>query len=52
MKDRYPHIKNMEKININDFDALGVDFIAEVVGLPTVEEMSKLLDEAIKNGEF
>lgn len=52
LKDRYPHIKNMEKININDFDALGVDFIAEVVGLPTVEEMSKLLDEAIKNGEF
>lgn len=52
LKDKYPHTKNIEKIDINDFDALGVDFIAEVAGLPTVEEMSKLLDEAIKNGEF
>lgn len=52
VKDKYPHINNMGKIDINDFDTLGVDFIAEVVGLPTVEEMSKLLDEAIKDGEF
>ena len=42
----------MDKIDINDFETLGVNFIAEVVGLPTVEEMENLIDKAIKNGEL
>ena len=52
VKDKYPNIKNMDKIDINDFETLGVNFIAEVVGLPTVEEMENLIDKAIKNGEL
>ena len=51
VKDKYPNIKNMDKIDINDFETLGVNFIAEVVGLPTVEEMENLIDKAIKNGK-
>ena len=34
----YKNLKRV-KIDINDFETLGVNFIAEVVGLPTVEEM-------------
>ena len=52
VKYKYPNIKNMDKIDINDFETLGVNFIAEVVGLPTVEEMENLIDKAIKNGEL
>lgn len=46
--DKYPKVKSLEKIDLTDFENLPIDFIGEVLGLPTTKDIENM----IKNGEL
>lgn len=47
--DKYPQLRDKE-IDITDIDKLGIDCVAEVIGLPTVDDMIKIIQEKIDKG--
>ena len=47
--DKYPQLIDKE-IDITDIDKLGIDCVAEVIGLPTVDDMIKIIQEKIDKG--
>lgn len=51
LSEKYPHIKEMDRIDLNDIETLGVDFLGELLGLPTLEDMKKIIEE-INTGEI
>lgn len=52
VSEKYPEIEELEEININDIDSLNIDFIGEVLGLPTTKEMQDIIKREIENGEI
>lgn len=50
--EKYPEIEELDEININDIDSLNIDFIGEVLGLPTTKEMQDIIKREIGNGEI
>lgn len=50
--EKYPEVKELDEINLNDFDSLNIDFIGEVLGLPTTKEMQNIIKQKIESGEI
>lgn len=46
LSEKYPQLRN-NKIDITDIDKLGIDCVAEVVGLPTLDDIKKIIEEEI-----
>lgn len=49
---KYPEVQEIDKIDITDLDSLPIDFVGEVLGLPTTKDMEKIIKEQIENGEI
>ncbi|MDZ5000239.1 hypothetical protein GNF79_14365 [Clostridium perfringens] len=52
VSEKYPEIKEIDEINLNDFDSLNIDFIGEILGLPTTKEMQSIINQKIESGEI
>lgn len=52
LSEKYDIVHKLEKIDLNDIQTLGVDFVGELFGLPTTEDMKKVIDNKIKNKEL
>ncbi len=52
ISQRYNSVQKLEKIDLNDIETLGVDFVGELLGLPTFNEMKEIIDNKIKNKEL
>jgi hypothetical protein len=50
--EKYPEVKELDEINLNDFDSLNIDFIGEVLGLPTIKEMQNIINKDIESGKI
>lgn len=50
--EKYPDVKKLDKIDITDLDLLPIDFVGEVLGLPTTKDIENIIKEQIKNGEI
>ena len=52
VSEKYPDIKKLDKIDITDLDSLPIDFVGEVLGLPTTKDIENIIKEQIENGEI